>query len=155
MNILATSCATLRAKLAEEIGAAAWPSPEAGFLTYLSTTTGSTSTPRPLVTGRLDEWNLTRALKLAGIIAVGASDAFAKHTYRRSGIVKLRWPANAGACPDCAKLDGKVVGIDDLFAHKGSDVSADGVDVPLKPGRNIGHAPLHGACVCWVGAERS
>ena len=142
-------------QMADDYGAEYAGSSQGQLTSVLSDASVAGESELDAVTGRLDEWNLTRALKLAGIIAVGASDAFAKHTYRRSGIVKLRWHANAGACPYCAKLDGKVVGIDDLFAHKGSDVSADGVDVPLKPGRNIGHAPLHGACVCWVGAERS
>ena len=55
MNVLATPYASIRAKLSTETQGAPWPSPEAGFLDYLSTTTGTTPLNRALVAQRLDE----------------------------------------------------------------------------------------------------
>jgi hypothetical protein len=55
MNTLATPYASIRAKLSTETQGAQWPSPEAGFLDYLATTTGTTSEDRALVAQRLDE----------------------------------------------------------------------------------------------------
>ena len=53
MSSLATAYATIRAQLAEAIATATWPSPEAGFLDYLST--AGNQEPRPPVTERLQE----------------------------------------------------------------------------------------------------
>jgi hypothetical protein len=52
MSTLATSYATIRAQLTEAIAGATWPSPEAGFLDYLQSTTRELW---PLVTDRLQE----------------------------------------------------------------------------------------------------
>jgi len=55
MNILATPYAVERAKLTADTLAAPWPSPEAGFLNYLSHTTGTNTPTRSVVMERLDE----------------------------------------------------------------------------------------------------
>ena len=55
MNIIATPFAIQRAKLTQDTAAAAWPSPEAGFLDYLHATTGIEVAQRPAVQDRLDE----------------------------------------------------------------------------------------------------
>lgn len=86
MNTIATTCAATIATLQEEIATAAWPSPEAGFLDYLQTTTGSNA-QRKLVIERLDE---TPILASAGYhyanptfhVPAGYDDTFAKH-FRR------------------------------------------------------------------------
>lgn len=56
MTTLSTAYAIFHDQLTTDVNAASWPSPEAGFLDYLYTTTG-TSIPatRTLVTDRLDE----------------------------------------------------------------------------------------------------
>lgn len=55
MTNLSTAYATLRAELSEAIANAPWPSPEAGFLDYLVTTSGKPVQQRSLATDRLDE----------------------------------------------------------------------------------------------------
>jgi hypothetical protein len=55
VTVLATPYAIERAQLQEDTTGAPWPSPEAGFLDYLSTTTGADAPQRALVTQRLDE----------------------------------------------------------------------------------------------------
>ena len=87
MSVLATAYATMRAELAQEAANAAWPSPEAGFLDYLTTTTSATTGQRPLVTDRLDE---TPILASAGYQyanphfapPAGYNDTWARH-FRR------------------------------------------------------------------------
>lgn len=55
MNPIATAYASFRAKLKDEIATAPWPSPEAGFLDFLSVTTERSANNRILVVDRLDE----------------------------------------------------------------------------------------------------
>ena len=55
MTGLVTAYALLRDQLQAATNQAVWPSPEAGFLDYLSASTSSAFAQRPLVTDRLDE----------------------------------------------------------------------------------------------------
>lgn len=110
--------------------------------------------PLAAIQERLQEWLEKRPEKVAKQHTVEAENAVAKHTWKRGGIKKLRWRASGKNCPYCANLDGKVVGIEDTFVGAGEDYQPDGTDAPLKPSRNIGHAPLHGGCDCSVTPER-
>lgn len=55
MTNLSTAYGILRAELSDAIATAPWPSPEAGFLDYLQTTSGKPAPQRPLATDRLGE----------------------------------------------------------------------------------------------------
>lgn len=55
MTNLSTAYATLRTELSEAIANPPWPSPEAGFLDHLQTTSGKTVPQRSLATDRLEE----------------------------------------------------------------------------------------------------
>jgi hypothetical protein len=55
MSHLSTAYAILRNELSEAIANAPWPSPEAGFLDHLQSTSGKPAPKRPLATERLEE----------------------------------------------------------------------------------------------------
>ncbi len=99
---------------------------------------------------RLAEWLDTRAGRLADVETVRAGEGAAHETYRRGGVQRLRWQARSKACPFCAHLNGRVVGIDQTFLEAGADFQPEGADAPLRPKYPVRHAPAHRACHCVV-----
>lgn len=102
---------------------------------------------------RLEEWEDTRGDKIGRRESVRLGEAIAATVIIGAGY-KLRWSANAGACPICQELDGAVVGRGVSFIGAGStiDPKVEGV-APLTVGGDIGHGPLHDGCECIVVAE--
>ena len=97
----------------------------------------------------LDEWIEERAGKVAGSRVVTADGAVSRHVWQQAGVRKIKWVAQAGACPLCEKLNGKVVGIEGPFLKDGEEVAGEGV-APLKARGPMMHPPLHTGCVCSV-----
>jgi hypothetical protein len=81
MTSLATAYALLRDQLKVATDQTVWPSPEAGFLDYLQTTTDKTSPQRVLVTERLDE---TPMLASAGY-------QYANQQFQRTSLYDQEW----------------------------------------------------------------
>jgi HK97 family phage portal protein len=67
----------------------------------------------------LVRWQDTRPEKIALSETVRAGGAFARTAYTGAGVLYLRWVAFGKSCPYCARLDGKVVGVQDNFVAKG------------------------------------
>jgi hypothetical protein len=100
---------------------------------------------------RLGEWGEKRAGKIADIEATREMSAVAKTLIMVAGFTTLRWAANASACPFCASMDGKVVGVQQNFVAAGQGVDGgEGTDGPLQPSDDIGHPPLHSGCECDI-----
>lgn len=100
---------------------------------------------------RFTEWEARRPGKIADTQKVRAGDAFSKATYESGGVRDLEWvTGDSESCPYCSHLNGTIVGIQHSFVPAGDGVHPDGVDEPLYPSRNIGHAPLHEGCECAV-----
>jgi len=102
---------------------------------------------------RLEEWKERRPAKEALNETVKLSNAIAKATFAAAGIRYLRWYAiGADTCPYCEEMDGKIVGIDQMFLTKDSKLNSEekGDMTIYKP---IGHPPLHQGCVCQVMPE--
>jgi len=77
-----------------------------------------TMTPEELaVHERFKEWSFQgkRAKGIGADEAVREVGAAERNTWAKSGVTKLVWKANPGACPLCRKLNGRVVGIDEPF----------------------------------------
>lgn len=103
---------------------------------------------------RLGEWGEKRAGKIADVEATRAMAAVAKTLYVAAGVTVLRWVANAGACPFCAAMDGRVAGVQQNFVGAGQGVDGgEGTDGPMKPSDDIGHPPLHDHCNCDIVAD--
>lgn len=101
-----------------------------------------------MVEGRLDDWSNTRAQKLADRETVKLSGAVTRNVFTAGGVTQLIWVANAGACPICQEMDGKVVGIEQNFAEPSDTILPDEKD--FSPSGSIGHPPLHSACSCGI-----
>jgi HK97 family phage portal protein len=103
---------------------------------------------------RLGEWGEKRPGKIAINETTQAMGAVAKVLYVGAGVTVLRWVANAGACPFCAGMDGRVAGVQQNFVNAGTGVDGgEGTDGPLVPSDNIGHPPLHSNCECDIVAD--
>ncbi|MDV2503093.1 MAG: phage portal protein [bacterium] len=100
---------------------------------------------------RLDEWDETRPAQIAHRETVQGGSALVRAVYMAAGTVSLIWVAGGNACPLCAELDGKVIGIQSSFVDAGGTVDPDdGVTAPLTAGYNVRHPQLHGGCECDI-----
>jgi len=99
--------------------------------------------------GRLDDFGEARQRSFAEDELVQATGALVKAAYIGLGITLLRWVSNAGACPMCEGMNGRVVGVERNFADAGSVINFGGT-APLVLSRNIGHPPLHRGCTCDI-----
>jgi hypothetical protein len=99
---------------------------------------------------RLGEWEQTRPGKIAERETVQAGEAAARNAYRRGGVRRLKWRANAKACPFCSKLNGKTWGIEQDAVGKGDEIDGDEGQPAMKVKRARKQPPIHGGCSCHV-----
>jgi hypothetical protein len=107
---------------------------------------------RDLVEAQLVDWESTRPQRIQKEEVTRIRSAFVKAAYTYAGVTKLRWVAFGKSCPFCTMLDGKIVGITEAFADKGSSLAPEG-KAPLTFGSSVGHAPAHEGCDCDIAAE--
>ena len=110
------------------------------------------SDPVPAIEAELDEWNEKRPNTLANEEATRAANAVTKMVYLAAGVQAIRWFSFNKSCDYCSSLDGKVVGIRDLFLSAGESLQPDGMSEALKTSHDIGHPPVHTGCDCMIGA---
>jgi HK97 family phage portal protein len=107
--------------------------------------------PLAALQSRFAEWGEKRPDKLAMTHTVRAGAAIAKECWRRYGVRALLWHAHGTEnCPFCAALDGRKVGIEEFFLAQGEDFQPEGAASPLRPRRQVGHAPAHLGCDCGI-----
>jgi len=94
---------------------------------------------------RLVEWEEKKSESIALEQSVKAEGAFTRSVYAAAGVVELVWIANANCCEICQELDGKVVGIEQVFIEEGDQIS------DFKAGGAKLHPPLHDKCECSIG----
>lgn len=81
--------------------------------------------------------------------SVAFGNAVAVAIWTIIGVLLLRWLAFGENCPYCAALNGRVVGILEFFVNAADGIAPEG-EIPLRPGSNVRHAPLHSGCDCTV-----
>lgn len=101
---------------------------------------------------RLSEWLEKKAYKIAARQAFQAGNGLVVANYTVKGVRKLVWDANSGACAFCAKLDGKIIAIEEWFATTGEMLTGGDDDAPMLMRGNKRHGPLHQECSCTVRA---
>lgn len=106
--------------------------------------------PVEAIDERLDGWEETRAGGLARDESNRAGNALAWAFYLAGGVQEMRWVAVGDSCPYCRALDGRVVGIRDVFLGKNVDFEPEGAERPLSRRHDIRHGPLHDGCDCQV-----
>ena len=101
---------------------------------------------------RLAEWEEKRPNKISMRETVRAESAFAKRAFVLAGVTKIKSVSFGKSCPYCNALDGKVIGIDQVFLKQG-EFQPEGADEPLKVTSDRGHPPYHDGCDCGIMAE--
>lgn len=110
--------------------------------------------PAEVLEARLDEWEEKRADKVAREESRSALHAMVLAFYVLAGVVRYRWVASGENCPYCRALDGKIVGIQEVFVAKDEDFEPEGAERPIRKRHHVKYPPLHGGCDCTIRAER-
>jgi len=100
----------------------------------------------------LDGWNESRATDIALEESIRLNNAVAHTVYAIGGVERVQWSNQDGDCAFCSGLDGRSVGIDEIYFHAGDDYRPDGSEETLKIEGNVGHPPLHRGCECLISA---
>jgi HK97 family phage portal protein len=108
--------------------------------------------PREAIEEQLSAWEETRADDLQREEITRQRSAFVKAAYMAAGVEKLRWVTTGKSCPFCDMLDGRIIGITQVFAGPGESLAPEG-KTPLTFSSAIGHAPAHVGCDCDIVAE--
>lgn len=114
--------------------------------------------PEQVIRDRLDRWEGNRAGLTAASEATKANGAFSRMTYMLGGVDRMVWRSLGKSCPLCTEMDGRTIGVTDMFLEEGAKVVGSGPDgeVELVTHQPIGHPPLHGVsggggiCDCMV-----
>lgn len=104
------------------------------------------------IEAELDAMEASVPEEIANEESVRANNAVAKLIYGLSAVTILRWFSFGENCPYCNSLDGMTVAIESNFIDQGAAFQPEGADVPLNPGRDIGHPPAHKGCDCMITA---
>lgn len=102
-------------------------------------------------------WQGVRANAIARTETIRAANKGAEQVYKTAGIVEKQWLAAGDACPYCAALDGKIVGVEEDYFKVGDSfqpVPGDSADDPIRPlsikYEDVGVPPLHVNCRCVI-----
>lgn len=99
----------------------------------------------------ISKWQDSRPDRIARKETVHQSRAFARESYRRVGVTKLRWIARGENCPFCDRLNGRIVGVEQSFVQDGESFEGDPKLPPLVVKTSISHPPIHRGCDCEIG----
>jgi len=96
-----------------------------------------------------------RALQVARTEAFYIANEGSREAFIQSGVVKtMRWYAADGhACEFCGPMDGKVIGVSEVFFPKGVEVTGSEGGVMKTDYRAIDVPPLHPNCRCFIRPE--
>ena len=111
---------------------------------------GTENNPIDLIEERLKNWEEKTPGKIGMRETVQLTSAVSYFLYKSSGVTKLRW-VNTGSktCPFCEQLNGRVVGIDQMFIPANSELVADDGSGMKISGPKM-HAPIHEGCQCQI-----
>lgn len=95
---------------------------------------------------RLNAWEKKGAKKLSMTQAVASANHYARDTYWKFGVKKIRWVAQGSkACRFCQRLNGRTTKIEAPFLPGGKEF-VEG----FTPKRKVKYPPIHRGCVCAI-----
>lgn len=128
-----------------------WIGRSRGELEELMSTPGLTDEDLEERIGDLaDHWSEVRPSETELEETVRADGVFSRLAWAALGFSTLRWQSNAGACPLCQSLNGKIAAIKGAFADPGSVVQGDETTGDFEVKQFIRNPPLHRGCVCSI-----
>jgi HK97 family phage portal protein len=105
------------------------------------------------IQNRLQGWLETKARKMGRKQAYRAGNGLIVANYTVKGVRKIEWLTNSGACAFCAKLDGKIVSIEEFFISAGDRLEGGAGDTPMVIRSNARGGPIHDGCSCTIRAS--
>lgn len=100
----------------------------------------------------LDGWSESRPADIAVEESIRLNNAAAHTIYAIGGVKRGQWFNLDGDCAYCSGIDGRSVGINEVYFHSGEDYQPEGSDQAMKVEGDVGHPPLHRGCECLIGA---
>lgn len=94
-------------------------------------------------------WGLNLAHEIKNEEKVRYTNSIVKTAFLYLGVTKMISVANAGACPICQKLDGKIVSIEGSFIDKNDEID-DGEGNVTNFKKSYAHPPYHRGCSCTI-----
>lgn len=101
---------------------------------------------------RLEEWDETRADKIARDESVRVGEATAAATFTFVGYSMVWNTMGPKPCPYCQNMDGKVIGREGYFVRPGDVLNPDETNETMRVYGPKRHPPLHGGCECGISA---
>ncbi|NPV80180.1 MAG: phage portal protein [Firmicutes bacterium] len=100
----------------------------------------------------LSDMEATRPGKIAALEVANIGNDAALETYRKAGITRITWQANASACEFCKRLSGKTVGIGEPFVNVGESIPGPAGDMSRKLTARQPRIrpPIHLGCECTL-----
>jgi len=99
---------------------------------------------------RVDEWEETRADKIASNETVRASSAVYQAVAFGVGLTTAWRNRGPKTCPFCTSLAGKRVSTGQSFVNDGDELNPAGAEAPMKIRGMKAHPPLHRGCDCYL-----
>lgn len=99
-----------------------------------------------------EEWEANRPGIIGKAESVRMNGAVSQFVYAAAGTMFLVWQTFNDSCPYCRSLNGKRVGINDVFLAMGEELMPEGAESALRVGHDVGHPPAHQGCDCMIGA---
>jgi len=97
---------------------------------------------------RVDEWEETRADKIAGNETVRGSEAMVASVFAGGGFAMI-WQTRGESCEYCNTLQGKRIKDGEAFLSAGDEISPEGKD-PMPITGLTKHPPAHQGCQCYL-----
>lgn len=109
-----------------------------------------TAAPAKAMRDEAATWPSSRAMQASKVESVRATGAITQEALALRGWKQKQWINLEASCSLCAELHGRTTGVRQPFLRAG-DFVGEGTG-RLEIHGNIGHAPLHGGCVCGIAA---
>jgi hypothetical protein len=117
-----------------------------------SPSTGSGDEVVKALEKEFEDWEENRAGVIAKAESVRVNGAVSQFVYLAAGALFLTWRTFNDSCPYCKSLNGKRVGINEMFLAMGEELLPEGVESGLRVNHDVGHPPAHSGCDCMISA---
>ena len=118
----------------------------------LERTNAENGDPVEVLEKEFEDWEENRAGVIAKAESVRVNGAVSQFVYLAAGALFLTWRTYNDSCPYCKSLNGKRVGINEMFLAMGEELLPEGVESGLRVNHDVGHPPAHSGCDCMISA---
>lgn len=99
---------------------------------------------------RFSEWVEKRPIKVRQNEIVRTANATRLQDMRDRQVLKKVWVTSGKNCPYCTSLDGKVIGVEEVFFNADDEIQPPGAERALRFNSDKAHPPIHHGCDCSI-----